>query len=107
MAKAEKKVDCSSIEGKNGGERMKSNYDGKIQCLQLNQLVEFKNHPFKVETDTELFELMQSIEKEGVLVPLLARPNPRGEGYELIAGHRRKAACQWAGVSEVPVIVLD
>lgn len=107
MAKAEKKVDCSSMEGKNGGERMKNNYDGKIQCLQLNQLVDFKNHPFKVETDTELFELMQSIEKEGVLIPLLARPNPRGEGYELIAGHRRKAACQWAGVSEVPVIVLD
>lgn len=107
MAKTEKTVDCSSIEGKNGGESMKNNYEGRIQCLQLNQLVDFKDHPFKVETDTALFELMQSIEKEGVLVPLLARPNPRGEGYELIAGHRRKAACQWAGISEVPVIVLD
>ena len=40
-------------------------------------------------------------------MPLLARPNPEGEGYELIAGHRRKAACKWAGESEVPVIVLD
>ena len=55
--------------------------------------------PFKVEMNTELFELMQSIEKEGVLVPLLARPNPAGQGYELIAGHRRKAASKWAGVS--------
>lgn len=89
MAKTEKTVDCSSIEGKNGGESMKNNYEGRIQCLQLNQLVDFKDHPFKVETDTALFELMQSIEKEGVLVPLLARPNPKGEGYELIAGHRR------------------
>lgn len=79
----------------------------EIKNLSLNQLVNFKDHPFKVETNTELFELMQSIEKDGVLVPLLARPNPNGEGYELISGHRRKAACEWAGVTEVPVIVRD
>ena len=66
----------------------------EIKNLRLNQLVNFKDHPFKVETNTELFELMQSIEKDGVLVPLLARPNPNGEGYELISGHRRKAACE-------------
>ena len=47
------------------------------------------------------------IETEGVLVPLLARPNPNGEGYELISGHRRKAACAWAGVTDVPVVVRD
>jgi len=79
----------------------------EIKNLRLNQLVNFKEHPFKVETNTELFELMQSIEKDGVLVPLLARPNPNGEGYELISGHRRKAACEWAGVTEVPVIIRD
>lgn len=79
----------------------------EIKNLRLNQLVNFKDHPFKVETNTELFELMQSIEKDGILVPLLARPNPNGEGYELISGHRRKAACEWAGVTEVPVIIRD
>lgn len=79
----------------------------EIKNLRLNQLVNFKDHPFKVETNTELFELMQSIEKDGVLIPLLARPNPNGEGYELISGHRRKAACEWAGVTEVPVIIRD
>lgn len=79
----------------------------EIKNLRLNQLVNFKDHPFKVETNTELFELMQSIEKDGVLVPLLARPNPNGEGYELIFGHRRKAACEWVGVTEVPVIIRD
>lgn len=107
MAKSEKKENCSFIGQKNGGDSRKNTYDGKIRYLPLNQLVDFKNHPFKVETDTALFELMQSIEKEGVLVPLLARPNPAGHGYELIAGHRRKAACKWAGISEVPVIVGD
>lgn len=53
---------------------------------------DFKNHPFKVEVNTELCELMKSIEKEGVLVPLLVRTNPYGDGYEIISGHRRKEA---------------
>ena len=85
----------------------KNIFEGKIQYLPLDQLEDFKNHPFKVEMNTELFELMQSIEKEGVLVPLLARPNPEGQGDELIAGHRRKAASKWAGVKEVPVMVVE
>lgn len=79
----------------------------EIKLLNLNQLHDFANHPFKVEENTELCELMRSIEIEGVLVPLLARPNPNGEGYELISGHRRKAACAWAGVTDVPVVVRD
>lgn len=79
----------------------------EIKLLNLNQLHDFANHPFKVEENTELCELMRSIETEGVLVPLLARPNPNGEGYELISGHRRKADCAWAGVTDVPVVVRD
>ena len=79
----------------------------EIKLLNLNQLHDFANHPFKVEENTELCELMRSIETEGVLVPLLARPNHNGEGYELISGHRRKAACAWAGVTDVPVVVRD
>ena len=102
-----KKQDYSPIVQSKGVESKKSTFDGKIQYLPLNQLADFKNHPFKVEMNTELFELMQSIEKEGVLVPLLARPNPAGQGYELIAGHRRKVASKWAGVDKVPVMVLE
>ncbi len=104
---AEKKQNKSSIVQNKGVESEKNTFEGKIQYLPLDQLVDFKNHPFKVEMNTELFELMQSIEKEGVLVPLLARPNPVGEGYELIAGHRRKAASKWAGVDKVPVMVVE
>ena len=104
---AGKKQNNSSIVENKGVKSMKNTFDGKIQYLPLSQLVDFKNHPFKVEMNTELFELMQSIEKEGVLVPLLARPNPAGQGYELIAGHRRKAACKWAGVDNIPVIVAE
>ncbi|RKI39520.1 ParB/RepB/Spo0J family partition protein [bacterium D16-51] len=104
---AEKKQGYSSTVQNKGAGSKKNTFDGKIQYLSLDQLVDFKNHPFKVEMNTELFELMQSIEKEGVLVPLLARPNLAGEGYELIAGHRRKAAGKWAGVGKVPVMVVE
>ena len=69
-----------------------------IRKIPLSELHDFNGHPFKVENDMALFELMQSIEKEGVVVPALARPREDG-GYELIAGHRRKAACKWAGLN--------
>ncbi|RKI64397.1 ParB/RepB/Spo0J family partition protein [bacterium 1xD8-6] len=107
MKMSGKKQNDSSIVQNKGVEIKKNIFDGKIQYLPLDQLADFKNHPFKVEMNTELFELMQSIEKEGVLVPLLARPNLAGEGYELIAGHRRKAASKWAGVDKVPVMVAE
>ncbi|MEF2871058.1 MAG: ParB/RepB/Spo0J family partition protein [Agathobacter rectalis] len=77
-----------------------------IRMIPLSELHDFNGHPFKVENDMALFELMQSIEKEGVVVPALARPREDG-GYELIAGHRRKAACKWAGLNCMPVVVRD
>lgn len=77
-----------------------------IRMIPLSELHDFNGHPFKVENDRALFELMQSIEKEGVIVPALARPKVGG-GYELIAGHRRKAACKWAGLHCMPVVVRD
>lgn len=77
-----------------------------IKMVPIVQLQDFEGHPFKVENDMALFELMQSIEKEGVIVPALARPKAGG-GYELIAGHRRKAACKWAGIDVMPVVIRD
>lgn len=77
-----------------------------IRMIPLSELHDFNRHPFKVENDMALFELMQSIEKEGVIVPALARPKAGG-GYELIAGHRRKAACKWAGIDVMPVVIRD
>ena len=78
-----------------------------IKNVSINELHDFRNHPFKVETNTELCELMRSIEKEGVLVPLLVRTNPYGDGYEVISGHRRKEAALWAGETEVPVVIRE
>lgn len=87
---------------------LKSNEPGAgIVLMKLNELHSFEGHPFKVEKNQELFELRNSIEKEGVLVPLLVRKNPYGDGYEIIAGHRRKEAAYWAGLMEVPVIIRE
>ena len=78
-----------------------------IRNVDVNRLHDFKNHPFKVEMNTELCELMRSIEKEGVLVPLLVRTNPYGDGYEVISGHRRKEAAIWEGETKVPVVIRE
>lgn len=78
-----------------------------IVLMKLEELHSFEGHPFKVERNQELFELRCSIEKEGVLVPLLVRKNPHGDGYEIISGHRRKEAALWAGLTKVPVIIRE
>ena len=78
-----------------------------VHEIPLDLIDSFEGHPFKVERNQELFELRCSIEKEGVLVPLLVRKNPHGDGYEIIAGHRRKEAALWAGFMEVPVIIRE
>lgn len=79
----------------------------RLGNVKISDLHDFKEHPFHVVEDTALFELARSIEDKGVLVPLIVRANPYGDGYEIIAGHRRKAACNWAGLSEVPVMIVE
>ena len=85
----------------------KGDFMETIRNVEINQLHDFKNHPFKVEINTELCELMKSIEKEGVLVPLLVRTNPYGDGDEVISGHRRKEAAVWAGETKVPIVIRE
>lgn len=77
-----------------------------IQQIPLEQLHRFKNHPFKVIDDAEMESLVESIQINGVMCPLIARLIPNG-GYELIAGHRRKRACELAGLKEAPVLVME
>lgn len=79
----------------------------EIKMISINQLYPFKNHSFRVETNRELYELMRSIEREGVLVPLLARPRSNGAGYELISGHRRAKSGDLAGLTEVPTVIRE
>ena len=75
-----------------------------VKNISLEQLKSFKNHPFQVRDDEEFRRLVESIEIHGVIHPAVARQI--GEDcYELISGHRRKAACEVLGYSEMPVLV--
>ena len=74
--------------------------------IPLSELHPFPDHPFQVRKDASMQETAESVKEYGILVPALARPREDG-GYELIAGHRRKHACELAGLATMPVIVRD
>ena len=78
----------------------------RVQDIPLGELFPFRNHPFKVIDDDRMTETAESIKEYGVLVPAIARPLDGG-GYELISGHRRKRACEIAGLESMPVIIRD
>ena len=76
-----------------------------ISQLPPDKLTPFKKHPYQVREDAAMDELVESVRTYGILSPLLARP--KGEGYELVSGHRRRLAAQKLGLSTVPVLVRD
>ncbi|MBP5461005.1 MAG: ParB/RepB/Spo0J family partition protein [Lachnospiraceae bacterium] len=78
----------------------------EIIDVPLSELHDFHNHPFKVTDGDSMQELTESIRKNGVLVPAIARRKKDG-GYELVSGHRRKRACELAGLPTMPVIVKE
>ena len=77
-----------------------------IADMPLINLYEFKDHPFHVVDDERMDELVQSIKEKGVLSPAIVRKREKG-GYEIISGHRRKRACELAGLLSMPVIIKE
>lgn len=77
----------------------------QVQQIPIDALHPFTNHPFKVLDDEAMTRTVESIVQYGVLAPLLARPRPDGDGYEIISGHRRQYAAKLAGLDTLPVIV--
>ena len=76
-----------------------------ISQLPPDKLVPFERHPYQVWEDAAMDELVESVRTYGILSPLLARP--KGEGYELVSGHRRRLAAQKLGLPSVPVLVRE
>ena len=76
-----------------------------ISQLPPDKLTPFAKHPYRVQEDAAMDELVESIRTYGILSPLLARP--KGEGYELVSGHRRRLAAQKLGLPTVPVLVRE
>lgn len=87
------------------GENQKAEVGENVVSLPLSRLHSFKNHPFHVIDDEKMQETVKSVRQYGVLVPAIVREDEVRGDYEIIAGHRRKRACELAGHTGMPVIV--
>jgi ParB family chromosome partitioning protein len=93
----------STFDGIFSGESETLQTDSVI-CVPLGELREYQGHPFQVNDDADMRDLVESVQQHGVMVPCVVRSHDDG-GYEIIAGHRRRRACELAGLPEIPVIV--
>ena len=78
----------------------------KVQMIPVNKISNFPKHPYKVREDEEMDEFVKNIKENGVILPVIVRPKEDGT-YEMISGHRRKRACELAGIAEIKAIVRD
>lgn len=78
----------------------------EIIPIQISELKPFSEQPFKVLEDDSMTELVESIKENGVLSPIVVRPHHEG-GYEILSGHRRRRACEIAGLTEVPIVIKE
>lgn len=79
----------------------------KVSKIPLSAIRDFADHPFHVRMDEDMVKLIDSVQENGVLVPVLVRPHKDGNGYEMIAGHRRKYALEQAGFDTIDAIVRN
>lgn len=107
MASKERKLSLTSYDDLfQSSDSRETEQREQIVELPLNQLHPFKNHPFHVRDDEAMARTVESVKEYGVLTPGIARPLPNG-GYEIVAGHRRKHACELAGLATMPFIVRE
>ena len=107
MASKERKLSLTSYDDLfQSSDNRETEQREQIVELPLKQLHPFKNHPFRVRDDEAMARTVESVKEYGVLTPGIARPLPNG-GYEIVAGHRRKHACELAGLATMPFIVRE
>lgn len=90
--------------------RLSVNYDGalsKPSALLTDDLYPFPNHPFRMYTEEKMREMVESVTEFGVISPIIVRPNPNGDGYEIISGHNRVEACRRANINQIPAIIRE
>lgn len=87
-------------------EERQSSQQERIVTINCDEIDSFQKHPFKVRDNQDMDELVESIQKNGVIMPCIVRPKENGR-YEMVAGHRRKHAAIRAGLDSLPCIVRD
>ena len=78
----------------------------KVKEIDISKISNFPNHPFKVVNDDKMDDMVKSVKEYGVILPVIIRPKDNGT-YEMISEHRRKRACELAGVKQIRAIVKD
>ena len=78
----------------------------KVEKIAVSSISNFPNHPYQVKENEEMEDFVENVKEKGVIHPVIVRPKKDGT-YEMISGHRRKRACELAGIKEIPAIVRD
>lgn len=108
MTKPLPKINTSSLDDLfNTEEQRQEAKLEKVIKIPIEDIADFKKHPFNVRLDEEMESLIKSVQENGILVPVLVRPNKKGNGYEMVSGHRRKFAMIKNGATEIDAIVRD
>ena len=81
--------------------------DGRPLELEIDSLVPFPNQPFNSYTEDEMMKMVESIQENGVISPIIVRPKGDGETYEIISGHNRVEACRRAGICQIPCFIRE
>ena len=107
MAENRKSIKLTSLDDLFSTEESRAEADKeRIQDIPIAEIDDFPDHPFHVDIDDAMREMAESVKRFGVLSPAVARKKENGR-YELISGHRRKKACELAGIDKMPVIVRN
>lgn len=107
MAESKRSIKLTSLDDLFSTEESRTEADKeRIQDIPIAEIDDFPNHPFHVDIDDAMREMVESVKRFGVLSPAVARQKENGR-YELISGHRRKKACELAGIDKMPVIVRN
>ena len=107
MAESKRSIKLTSLDDLFSTEESRTEADKeRIQDIPIAEIDDFPNHPFHVDIDDAMREMAESVKRFGVLSPAVARQQENGR-YELISGHRRKKACELAGIDKMPVIVRN
>lgn len=108
MAKILPKINTSSLDELFTTEEQRQEAKlEKVMKIPIDEIKDFKKHPFNVRMDSEMESLIESVSENGILVPVLVRPNEKKDGYEMVSGHRRKFAMQQTGATEIDAIIRD
>lgn len=81
--------------------------DGRPLELEIDSLVPFSNQPFDPYTEDAMAQMVESIQENGVISPIIVRPRTDGETYEIISGHNRVEACRRAGICQIPSFIRE